>query len=355
MKKLIYLISFLFSFNLSAKEIKPELKNYEIISDELSKFISKNKYVVEGTVYDFYSKEILSDVDIVAGSKRLKSNKKGVFKIKTNIRNKHLVFSKLNYKETYFEDYEFKGKHHIHVKIYLIHSQYIEEQQFQVKKPVIYFYSYQEQEINFNFTPHGKLIFSYPKAELQNELSANTSDLNIAENTYSWKLSLKDNQIINLADQKKYPYLFWESEQKNVQFKATKNLPSKGDLSGVFTYDGEFVESKNILSFLDSTLTKLGFNATEKTDFITFWAPQMQEKSYYFIQFLQDEGCEQFASYDISPKPNKVNRFYLLYTGVEQINPKIKTKKQNLNPLTRKNFYLVDWGGIELKEENLRF
>jgi hypothetical protein len=355
MKKLIYLISFLFSFNLSAKEVKPELKNYEIISDKTSKFISKNKFVVEGTVYDFYTKEILADVDIFDGDKTKKSSKNGTFKIKTNIKNTHLVFSKLAYKPSYFEDYEFLGKHHIRVKIFLINSQQIEEQQFQVKKPVIYFYSFQEQEINFNFTPHGKLIFSYPKAELESELSANRTDLNVSENTYSWKVSYKNNQLTNLADQKKYPYLFWESEQNNVQFKATINPPSKRDFPAVFTYDGEFVSSKNILSFLDSTLTKLGFNATEKTDFITFWAPQMQDKPYYFIQFLQDDACNQFASYEITPKPDKVNRFYMLFAGLEQINPQIKTKKQNLNPLSRKNFYLVDWGGIELKEENLRF
>ncbi len=355
MKKLIYLISFLFSFNLSAKEVKPELKNFEIISDELSKFISKNKFVVEGTVYDFYSREILADVDIFDGDKTKKSNKNGTFKIKTNIKNRHLVFSKLNYKETYFEDYEFKGKHHIQVKIYLIQSQHIEEQQFQVKKPVIYFYSHEDKEINFNFTPRGKLIFSYPKAESTNELSANATKLIAQKNTYSWKVSIKNNQLTNLVDQKKYPYLFWESEQNNVQFKSTINPPSKRDIPGIFTYDGEFVSSENVLEFLDSTLTKLGFNATEKTDFITFWAPQMQEKPYYFIQFLQDEECDQFATYDINPKPNKVNRFYLLYAGVEKINPEIKTKKQHLDPLIRKNFYLVDWGGVELKEENLSF
>ncbi|MES2587518.1 MAG: hypothetical protein V4622_00980 [Bacteroidota bacterium] len=341
--KNIALIAFLF---LSLSSFSKELRaNYEIISDTKDVNIPKGKYIIQGTVYDYYTKEILNDVTIISGSKSMKNQLDGSFKIKNSIKITYLNFGKTFFRDTYLEDYKFLSQHRIKIKIFLIQEQ--EEQHFEVKKPVIYCYSDKDLSFYLYLKPRGELVFSYPKLIEHVSFPENK----MGDKFHSWNMTLKNNVMSEVYSGNTYPYLFWESVQNDIKFffyrYGTDGAASVKNLPIPKAFPGEIVAKNDLLNFFDTTLTNLGLNSTEKTDFITFWLPQMQKKDLYLIQFLQDEECEQFATYQIEPKPTKVNRIYMLFSGLEN-NSNLQTRSQNLKKMERNGFYIVDWGGVEV-------
>ncbi len=335
MKRLIYLFFLFFSSFSFSKESMHERAPFEIISNTYESKITKGRCIIEGTIYDAETNQILTEVTILSGTKKYKNDDAGKFKFSQKVSVKYLNFSKDFYTDSYVEDYAFKSKHRIKVDIYLQNQQ--SERQFNVKKPVVYCYSDKDLDFfKFELKPIGDLIFHYPKLFVGLEM---INSIGQTKPTYTWNMSLKNNKLFE-NDTIELPYLFWESRQTGITFDKTSTNEFKGSL----------VWKKNLVDFLDSTLTEIGFNSKEKTDFITFWGPQMWEYNYYFIQFLQDDECQKFANYEIEPKPQKVNRIYMLFHGSDKYPYDFKCQKQVLKPLTRKGFYLVDWGGIDLTE-----
>lgn len=320
----VILFSAPFFFSLAGDEIdevRPYLAPYAVISDTFDAKVPKGKCLIEGTIYDFSSGEKLQNVSVMYGSKVKSSDKMGYFRVVPTVSVTHLKFSKMSYKESFMEEYAFKSQHRIIVRIYM--KSELEEIHYEVKKPVIYCYSNREMHFDFSLKAKGDLLFNYP---------AFSSDGN-------WKMHLKENLLYDAHGNKTYPYLFWESRQQNLNFKQTEEGKMFGDC----------VQKKEMVNYLDSVLNVLGFNSREKTDFITFWAPQMQQFNYYAVQFLVNEECEQFAAYEIHPGPDAVNRVYMLFSG--QNSYLEQKEKQILKPMKREGFYIVDWGGIDLTQQ----
>ena len=112
--------------------------------------------------------------------------------------------------------------------------------------------------------------------------------------------------------------------------------------------DGEIVESKNVISFLDEKLVDLGFNTTEKTDFITFWGPKMIKSNYCLVQFVLDEDYEsQIANLNVVPKPDASRRVYMYFSGFD-VFPNIEVHPQSFEGFQRIGFTLLEWGGTEI-------
>jgi hypothetical protein len=239
-----------------------------------------------------------------------------------------LKFVLMDYNPSYLENYTLKNKHRIKLRIFMTQTK--EETEFKVKKPVIYCYSDQNTNFDFQLIQKGVLTFAYPS------LNSNQT----------WQMKLENNVLSDQNSQQNYPYLFWESQQKNIHFELSSIKQNKDEIGG------SIISKAEIVSYLDSTLTALGFNFNEKTDFITFWAPQMQKEHYYLIQFIQNNQCDQFAKYKINPSPNHLNRIYMLFAGNNQPDFPFEVSPQILKPLERNGFYIVDWGGIEIDLSN---
>ncbi len=184
-----------------------------------------------------------------------------------------------------------------------------------VKKPVIYLYPESDIEVSIDLKTKGTLTFSYP----------NYSN--------GWKGTAHPDGSIDINGAH-YPYLFWESEQRFNTF----------DLE----IGGFLLNKENIVELLEKHLTNLGLNDKEKTDFITFWGPQLQQHEEVMIQFVLNYACNEFASLNIEPKPKHLNRVYMIWTTTDNLKPKL-FKQQVLTKLDRTGFDVLEWGGIELE------
>jgi hypothetical protein len=144
--------------------------------------------------------------------------------------------------------------------------------------------------------------------------------------------------MVNTADQKIYPYFFWEGISSELGFTTTP--------TGM---EGYFIQTDSTISFLEYTLTRLGLNQTEMTDFITFWGPQIEKHQYATIQFLVDEVyTNEIAGINVNPAPDAMLRIYLLFEGSEIELKQNFLNTPLLNPFVRKGLTLVEWGGSEI-------
>ncbi|MGV3630636.1 MAG: hypothetical protein ACO1O6_05505 [Bacteroidota bacterium] len=313
------------------REIEPFRPYFEVLSVKKDKKVSRYKCLIEGQFYDYRSGEKIGDVTVERGDDNILLPD-GSFAILMKLSKPSLKMYTTGSNMLVFDKFELKGGCRMKLKFYLESGTVEDEPRFEVKKPVIYCYSEKNLSFELALKPKGSLNFVYPPM-----LPGNT-----------WKLAIRESQLYDLSTDVAYPYLFWESCQLDVRYKTAPANEYKGDAaSRTDVYRGDIVARDNLLAYLDTSLMEIGFTEREKTDFITFWVPQMQKYAYCLVQFQFDEECEQFAIYEISPAPDKVNRVYLLYSGFETY-PYIKTVPKPLRKMKRKGFYLVDWGGVEL-------
>jgi hypothetical protein len=188
-----------------------------------------------------------------------------------------------------------------------------------VKKPVIYLYPESDTELSVQLKTKGDLTFSYP------------------DYSKGWNGTAHSDGSIDIKGTH-YPYLFWESEQRFNTFDQ--------ELGGFV------INKKNVVESLEKYLTELGFNDKEKTDFITYWGPQLRQHEEVMIQFVLNDACDEFATLEINPKPKHLNRVYMIWSTTDNLKPQL-SKQQVLKKLNRDGFDVLEWGGIELKESKL--
>lgn len=187
-----------------------------------------------------------------------------------------------------------------------------------VKKPVIYLYPESDTELSVKLKTTGDLTFSYP------------------DYSKGWNGTAHPDGSIDIGE-KHYPYLFWESEQRFNKFDT--------ELGGFV------LNKKTVVESLENYLSELGFNNKEKTDFITFWGPQLQQHEEVMIQFILNDSCNEFATLEIEPKPLHLNRVYMIWSDTDNLKPLIR-KPQVLKKLNRDGFDVLEWGGIEIMQIN---
>ena len=126
-----------------------------------------------------------------------------------------------------------------------------------------------------------------------------------------------------------YNYLFWEASEED-------------HLDDNTLTDGFYVEGQNAIAFLESKLNSAGFTSKEKADFITFWGPRIQANEHNFIRFDFNEACNKYADLKISPEPDHI---YRIYIQIAPLDKKIKTDGQDIVPIDRNGFTVLEWGG----------
>ena len=185
-------------------------------------------------------------------------------------------------------------------------------------KPVIYLYPETTANVSVEVKPAGNFTFTYPFYD------------------GGWKTTAHPNGDL-LIDGKIYPYLFWEADY------TVKDPFAEPD--------GFVVRKENVIDFLEDKLSNLGLNAKEQTDFITFWGPRLAANDCCLVRFLINDECDFIAGLNISPKPDRLNRVYILWTPVENNFTK-QLNNQVLPVLNRDGFDVLEWGGSQIESSS---
>lgn len=127
-----------------------------------------------------------------------------------------------------------------------------------------------------------------------------------------------------------------------------------------FNENGWQVYGRDMVKFFEEKLDYIGFNATEKKDFIDFWKTEFHENGLYFVSFKFNEEIAKYATLDFAHKP--VSEFRVL---LEAYPLEIAPRKEFLYPFTSKNFDekllkqfirsgeydVFEWGGVVQKDK----
>ena len=181
-------------------------------------------------------------------------------------------------------------------------------------KPVIYLYPEKEQEVNIEIDVRGTIAFSYP----------------VYKN--NWLVTAKPDGEITYKNNT-YDYLFWEGKHANLT--SAKDFES-----------GFVIEGNKTIEFLEKSLTKIGLNASEKNDFITYWGPKMVGNYYNFIHFKFNEDYgKDVAGIKVTPEPKKMLRMFMVFAPLKEFKV---VEEQEIIPFIREGFTVIEWGGSQI-------
>jgi len=187
-----------------------------------------------------------------------------------------------------------------------------------MRKPVVYLYPEKIESVKVELAVDGELTTTYPRIS--------------KDGTWTVKAG-PTGEIFEPTTEKRYPYLFWEA-RRNTRFTI--------DTAQAFC-----VSSKDAEKFLEDAAQKYALNEKERTDFVTYWLPALENNKYSLVQFLSEAEYDRYASMTITPKPDCVNRLFMIFQGV---NTPVKTGNPALAQLDRKGFTVIEWGGTNLDE-----
>ncbi|MNU80956.1 hypothetical protein D3C71_706040 [compost metagenome] len=304
------------------KESQPQLW---IIKDSASKSIHPDSAKLVVRVFDPNGQLMLDQHPAIIQMKIDKKTKKYTISKNNKVfrntisKGKHLILFYLN---ANFEripfDKEFVGGRYYEIGIAFQNNPNSNPRnQIMLEKPVIYLYSEKEENFSLKLKTNADLQFTYPAYNGE------------------WKGTSSSNGNIQLNGAT-FPYLFWDANLSSESLRLNWS-------------DADFIEGKQIITYLESQLNKIGFNAKEKADFITYWGPRIQKMPYAEILWMQNESLDEIASLEISPD-FKINRIYVIFRETNQpVDQTLNLKRTLLRPIDRSGNHLVEWGGIEVK------
>ncbi len=139
-----------------------------------------------------------------------------------------------------------------------------------------------------------------------------------------------DGTLLDHTTQQETYWLFWEGNLTHANYNTSKGWVIKG---------------WEVREFLYEKLTEIGLNTKEKSDFIMFWYPKLQEYPYIQITFA-GEDYNQSAPLKITPKPDSLLRVFMV---AKPLDTSIVIEPQKLEKFERKGFSVVEWGGTVLE------
>ena len=243
--------------------------------------------------------------------------KNGAYSFLIEVSNTAIFAFLSGYTEVVSESYEFKSQHAVVIDFFVMPN----GMSLEVDKPVIYLYSDSVEQVTLELEFPGELTFTYPLYE----------DV--------WDVTVEGNELTEKRTGRSYPYLFWEGELEELQFKTEEDqIP------------GAWVSREEVIPFLEEALENLGLNSSEKADFITFWGPRMCVYDHVFAQFLVDSEYDALiGETKTSENVESKRSVYLLFAGTNtDMGAAIKGHSQFFNGFQRKGVTLLEWGGSEL-------
>lgn len=312
---LIFLASTFLAFSSQIKEIQPTVMLEESKRDnQLTKSQAVYKFVFRNISDISESRKMMYSIDGQNETGKLIDNRFLEFKTTPG---KHIFQFYYNdmYEEVYTDSIYISPGYRDEYSVYLTQAIY----PVMTEKPVIYLYPKEKTDIEFKIDIKGKEHFTYPTY------------------TDSWSFSASPDGTLTFGDDQ-FNYLFWDAKQHIV-------LPSVSEL------DGFVVKKDDIVEFLEEKLILAGLNSKERADFITYWGPKLIAHENVFIRFVFNDDCNQFAEFDITPKPDNVYRIYMQWhpTRADQ-----NVNEQKIIPANRNGFSVIEWGGQQIKLGKLR-
>lgn len=315
---LLVLIFFSCKFALAYKY--PSMPEYEIVSDTLDRSIKKGTCVIEGYVREGSGTILpVATVSNADGTRKTKTDATGHYYLKLTSKDSSVYVYHVKYGEIVIPDYDFKSQHRVVINFYFEKEA---DGNQNVKKPVIYLYSENAMHVSVSLD-HPGMTFTYPKKEK------------------SWELDITHgDKITDTETGKNYPYLFWEAKTTGLQYEQKNGV--------IYGY---MVSSEEVVATLENVLASVGLNERESTDFITFWAPQLIESPYVFMQFVtNDVYAQKIAPIHVSPEPDSQLRLFMFYTPLNSPEEFGNWQQQSeFVPLVRSGFTLIEWGGAGIE------
>ena len=179
-------------------------------------------------------------------------------------------------------------------------------------KPMIYLYPEKEQSVSVSIDYTGYFTHVYPR---------------FSEGR-TWKVLAKPDGTI-LCDNREYYALFWE---------GVKDKTYRID-------EGFCVKGSDTEKFLEEKLEALGLSPKESNEFIIYWLPQMADNPYNIIKF-QDRAYTNDAKLTVTPKEDTMIRVFMTWYPSDK---PVDIKEQELTPMKRQGFTVVEWGGARIK------
>lgn len=319
---LLLFISTCFTFIYAYGEYIP-YNYYQVKKDVFDSDIAAGTAVMKGKILDINENPVAGGlVSNFDRSRFCYSDAKGNYSMVLSVQDTAVFFYHQNYGEIVIWKYDFQSQHQVEINfITMEHT----EIPVTLEKPVIYFYSDQQLSASVSID-HPDLIFTYPVSN------------------GNWSINVQpDGTVLNNADKKVYPYIFWEGKSENIAYDKKNNQ-----------VEGNLIASEDVVSFLESSLTSLGLNQKEQTDFITYWGPRMISSEYVFIQFVLDERvAESVGDLTITPAPESFRRVYMLFTPLNYPAVPFEYKQQQFSTFNRTGFTVLEWGGSELPFRNI--
>ncbi len=178
------------------------------------------------------------------------------------------------------------------------------------------------------------LIYLYPeKTTAVSVRLHNSINLTESEPPYNsqWNVTAyPDGKIFDKNKQRYYPSLYWEGSAGSPY-----NPVSRG-----------VVSQSNVKRYLTQTLSVLGLNQKEQTDFIAYWEPKMKSSPYYSIEFFDSLSLQDVAPLTINPKPDTLIRLLMTYKELTSDDNQHAISLDMYKTPVREGFTAVEWGGI---------
>jgi hypothetical protein len=291
--------------------------------DRSSSSVAKDSCTIYGKV-TVTDGSIMTGGQVVTNNYEYKSTVKpdGTYKITIPSTIKNLYFVSYNLYEVSVLNYDFKSQTKVKINF---RSSARPAEIHMTEKPVVYLYSTDTIDVSLELSPTGDFSFTYP--------------------AYTDGWDVKATPSGNMIHKgKTYPYLFWEGKHKEIGFNYT-NVNSG--------LEGYYIQTDTCISFLENTLSHLGLNATESTDFITYWGPRLQNKPFAFIQFKElAVYATEVAGLKMTPSPTSIQRIFMVFEGLENdgVLAGVSIQKPTLEAFTRSGLTLIEWGGSEVSE-----
>ncbi len=322
MKLILALLSIAICYTGFSEEDLRSRIEYTIKSEKKDKTVPSGKTKIIGIAFIDGVPKAGIRVSSINHKKYAITNEKGEYSFLINSSDTSLYAHQINCGEVIIPSHKFKSGYTTEIHFYLQNANEIRV----VKKPVIYLYSKEETTVNLRLKTKGELSFTYPQILNNN-----------------WEVRTNNDGIIT-HEGKTYPYLFWEVNQATLNFSINED----GSLTGYH------IKTDSCISFLENTLTSIGLNQKEQTDFITFWGPQLQQQAYTTIQFLIDEDyTTEVAELTVSPTPKNIKRVYMLYKSHNILDEYQTIKRPKFSPVNRTGLTLIEWGGSATSSNTL--
>ncbi|KDQ56417.1 hypothetical protein JAAARDRAFT_59294 [Jaapia argillacea MUCL 33604] len=193
------------------------------------------------------------------------------------------------------------------------------------RKPVIYLFPPKEMDVKVELGLKGSWEFEtvYPVVDVVKGKEVAGDGESIC-----WDVVARpDGNITEKGTGVEVSYLYWEAlvnPRASIDTPPTSRPASPSLDVEIFDparpvltpTNSILLPTASVPSYLDKTLFHLGLNVEARTSFITYWLPAFHTHTHIALLFLPQTSYSAAAPLNITPKPDRVLRVFMLFKGV---------------------------------------